>query len=52
MDALNKVYEKNIIIMANKLVAQLEKTNSLREVILYLISFKHFVDTNQDVIEQ
>ena len=41
----------NILNMANNLDAQLEKTTSLREFILYLISFKLFVDTNEHVIE-
>ena len=41
----------NITIMVNISDARLEKTNSLPELILYLSSFKHFVDTNESVIE-
>ena len=37
--------------MANNLDARLIKTISLRELILYWISFKHFVDTNEHLIE-
>ena len=51
IDALNLIDERNILIMANKLDGRLEKTNSLQELILYLINFKHFVDTIDHVIE-
>ena len=48
-DALNIIDEKNLLIMVNNLDARLEKTNSQRELVLYLISFKHFVGTNDHV---
>ena len=50
-DALNIIDELYIVNIVHNLDALLEKTNSLWEVIFYLISFKHFVDTNEHVIE-
>ena len=46
--ALNTVDEIRLSAMTNDLDYCLEKTDSLRSVILYLISFKHSVDTNKD----
>ena len=34
--------------MTNDLDYRLERTDSLRSVILYLISFEHFADTNRE----
>ena len=48
IDGPNTIDEMNILIMANKLDARLEKTNSLRELILYFISFNYFVDTAKE----
>ena len=49
--ALDIIDEPNILNMVNILNARLEKTNCLREVIFYLISLKHFVDTDEFVSE-
>ena len=51
IDALNFFDQMSIIFMVINLDARLEKTNSLQELILYLISFNNFVDTNEHVIE-
>ena len=40
---LNDFDDVNVLIKTNNLDSRLEKTNSLRELIFYLISFKHFV---------
>ena len=42
--ALNIIDEMNVLIMTNILDSRLEKTISLGECILYLISFKYFVE--------
>ena len=46
--ALNFVDERRLSAMTNDLDYRLERTVSLGSVILYLISFKHFVDTNKE----
>ena len=46
--ALNIVDEIRLSAMTNDLHYRLEKTDSLRSVIFYLITFKHFVDTNKE----
>ena len=43
--ALNFVDEISLSVMTNELDYRSERTDSLRSVILYLTSFKHFVDT-------
>ena len=45
---LNNVDEIRLSVMIKDLDYRLERTDSLRSVILYLISFKHFVDTNKE----
>ena len=44
--ALNIVDEISLSVLTNDLDYRSERTDSLRSVILYLTSFKHFVDTN------
>ena len=51
IDALNINDEMSLINMVNNLDGRLEKTNYPQELILCLISYKHFVDTNEHVIE-
>ena len=46
--ALKTVDEIRLSAMTNDLNYRLEITDSLRSVTLYLISFKHFVDTNKE----
>ena len=46
--ALYIVVELRLSAMTNDSDYRLERTDSSRSVILYLISFKHFVDTNKE----
>ena len=48
--ALNIIDEMNVLFLTNNLDSRLEKTNSLRECILYLISFKRFVGFAGEVV--
>ena len=45
--SLNVVDEISLSVMTNDLDYRLERTDSFSSVIVYLISFKHFVDTNK-----
>ena len=44
--ALNNIDEIKLSDVTNELDSRFERTDSLRSVIFYLISFKHLVDTN------
>ena len=44
--ALNIIDEIKLLDVTNKLEYRLERTDCVRSVIFYLISFNHFVDTN------
>ena len=44
--ALNIIEEIKLSVVTNDLDHRLERTDSLRSVTFYLISFKHLVDTN------
>ena len=46
MNALNNFNEIKVSDMTNDLDYRLERTDSLRSVIFYLIIFKHLVDSN------
>ena len=46
--ALNIVDEKWLSALTNDVDFRLERTNSLRSFFLYIISLKHFVDTNKE----
>ena len=46
--ALNLVDEKSLSAMTDVLNYRLERTDSLRSVILYLISFQHLVDSKKE----
>ena len=46
INALNIIDEITLSALTNDSGYRLEKTDSLRSVILYLISFKHFVDND------
>ena len=48
--ALNVMDETNVLIMTNNLDSRLEKTNSLRECIFYLITFKQFAECAGEVV--
>ena len=48
INALIIVDEIRLSAMTIELDYRLERTDSLRSVILYLISFNHFVDTNKE----
>ena len=51
MYALDDIDEMIVSIITNEIDDLVKKNNALRERIYYLISFKHFADTNNDVNE-
>ena len=50
-DVLSIVYNLLITLTVGELHDILDKTDTLAEIILYLISFKHFVIKNEEVCE-
>ena len=50
--ALNIIDEKKLSNVTNVLDYRLERTDSLRSVIFYFISFKHLVDTNNKQVDE
>ena len=51
MYALDETDEMIVSTITNEIDDLVKKNNALRERIYYLISFKHFADTNNDVNE-